>query len=52
MMALVVRNNPEIKFNRSIDTDLLLEGFARPLSAGHLQLQGLPHLCQTQIHRG
>ena len=30
--------------NKSIDTDVLSAGFACLLSAGHLQLQGLPHL--------
>jgi hypothetical protein len=37
--------------NKSIDTDVLSAGFAGLLSAGHLQLQGLPHLCQTDIRR-
>jgi hypothetical protein len=34
----------ELRSNKSIDTDVLSAGFARLLSAGHLRLQGLPHL--------
>jgi hypothetical protein len=45
--------NPSIK--RTNNGVALLFAFActvPPLFAAYLKLQGLPHLCQTEFHRG
>jgi hypothetical protein len=38
--------------NHAVKRDWLTAGFARFQPAPYLKLQGLPHLCQTEIHRG